>query len=154
MRHSLVALPPLDGRFKPRKADPRVGVFTIDFYDFATPFDEPVERQWITRHRLIKKDPGAAMSDPVEPIIYYVDPGAPEPIRQALVEGASWWTSAFEAAGFTNAFRVEVLPDRCRPDGPPLQHDPLGPPSDPRLVVREPSRRPSHRRDSQGAGRP
>ena len=115
LRHSLVALPPLDGRFKPRKADPRVGVFTVDFYDFATPFDQPVERQWIARHRLIKKDPSAAMSDPVEPIVYYVDPGAPEPIRQALVEGASWWKSAFEAAGFTNAFRVEVLPADADP---------------------------------------
>ena len=110
LRHSLVALPPLDGSFKPRKADPRVGVGTVDFYDFATPFDQPVERQWIIRHRLTKKDPVAAISDPVEPIVYYVDPGAPEPIRQALVEGASWWKSAFEAAGFTNAFRVEVLP--------------------------------------------
>ncbi len=110
LRHSLVALPPLDGRFKPRKADPRVGVGTVDFYDFATPFDQRVERQWIVRHRLTKKDPSAAISDPVEPIVYYVDPGAPEPIRQALVDGASWWKSAFEAAGFTNAFRVEVLP--------------------------------------------
>ena len=115
LRHSLVDLPPLDGRFKPRKADPRVGMFTVDFYDFATPFLEPVERQWITRHRLIKKDPSAAVSDPVEPIVYYVDPGAPEPIRQALVEGASWWSSAFEAAGFSNAFRVEVLPADADP---------------------------------------
>jgi hypothetical protein len=116
VRHSLVALPPLDGRFKPRKGDPRVGVATVDFYDFATPLLQSLERQWITRFRLIKKDPSAAVSDPVEPIVYYVDPGAPEPIRQALVEGASWWNSAFETAGFSNAFRVEVLP----PDADPM----------------------------------
>lgn len=115
LRHSLVELPPIDGSFKPRKADPRVGVFSVDFYDFATPFLEPVERQWITRHRLTKKDPNAAVSDPVAPIVYYVDPGAPEPIRKALVDGASWWAAAFEAAGFSNAFRVEVLPDNADP---------------------------------------
>ena len=115
VRHSLVALPPLGGGFTPRKADPRVGLFTVDFYDFAAPFLEPVERQYITRHRLTKKNPEAAVSDPVVPIVYYVDPGAPDPIRKALVEGASWWKSAFEAAGFTNAFRVEVLPEDADP---------------------------------------
>ncbi|MFO0888111.1 MAG: zinc-dependent metalloprotease [Isosphaeraceae bacterium] len=115
LRHSLIALPPLDGRFRPRSPDPRVGVFSIDFYDFATPFTEPVERQWITRFRLIKKDPDATVSDPEEPIVFHVDRGAPEPIRQALVEGASWWKAAFEAAGFSNAFRVEVLPADADP---------------------------------------
>ena len=114
-RHSLVALPPLNSGFTPRKADPRVGVFTVDFYDFATPFTEPVERQFIARHRLIKKDPKAEVSEPVEPIVYYVDSGAPEPVRSALVEGASWWAKAFEAAGFKNAFKVEVLPEDADP---------------------------------------
>jgi hypothetical protein len=92
-----------------------VGVFGVDFYDFATPLLAPIERQWIARHRLIKKDPGAAVSEPVEPIVYYVDPGAPEPIRQALVDGASWWKAAFLAAGFANAFRVDVLPADADP---------------------------------------
>ena len=114
-RHSLVELPPLNSGFKPRQADPRVGVFTVDFYDFATPVTEPVERQFITRHRLIKADPKAAVSEPVAPIVYYVDPGAPEPVRSALVEGASWWAAAFEAAGFKNGFKVEVLPDGADP---------------------------------------
>lgn len=114
-RHSLVELPPLDSGFSPRRADPRVGVFTVDFYDFATPVTEPVERQFIARHRLIKNDPRAAVSEPVAPIVYYVDPGAPEPVRSALVEGASWWAKAFEAAGFKDAFRVEVLPDDADP---------------------------------------
>ena len=114
-RHSLVELPALNSGFTPRRADPRVGVFTVDFYDFATPFTEPVERQFIARHRLVKKDPKAEVSEPVAPIVYYVDPGAPEPVRSALVEGASWWARAFEAAGFKNAFKVEVLPDDADP---------------------------------------
>jgi len=112
--HSFVALPPPG--YKPRRTDPRVGVFGIEFYDYASPFTGPLEKRWIIRHRLEKKDPGAAISDPVEPLVYYVDPGAPEPIRSALVEGASWWSKAFEAAGFRNAFQVKVLP----PDADPM----------------------------------
>lgn len=111
--HSLVALPPPG--YTPRRADPRAGTFTVDFFDYASPFTGPVETQWIARHRLVKKDPGAAVSEPVEPIVYYVDPGAPEPIRSALIEGASWWNAAFEAAGFRNAFQVRVLPDGADP---------------------------------------
>jgi acetamidase/formamidase len=110
-RHSLVELPELNSGFTPRRADPRVGVFTVDFYDFATPVTEPLQQQFIARHRLVKKDPKAEVSEPIAPIVYYVDPGAPEPVRSALVEGASWWAKAFETAGFKNAFKVEVLPD-------------------------------------------
>ena len=84
-RHSLVELPALNSGFTPRRADPRVGVFTVDFYDFATPFTEPVERQFIARHRLIKKDPKAEVSEPVAPIVYYVDPGRPSRC------GRHWW---------------------------------------------------------------
>jgi hypothetical protein len=112
--HSLAALPPPG--YTPRRADPRVGVFAIDFFDYASPFTGPIEKQWIVRHRLIKKDPSAAVSEPVEPIVYYVDAGAPEPIRSALLEGVSWWSAAFEAAGFKNAFQVKVLP----PDADPM----------------------------------
>ncbi len=112
--HSFVELP--DAGYSPRRLDPRVGVFGIEFYDYASPFTEPIEKRWLVRHRLVKKDPAAAVSDPVQPIIYYVDPGAPEPIRSALVEGASWWNAAFEAAGFRNAFQVKVLP----PDADPM----------------------------------
>jgi len=111
--HSLVELP--DNNYKPRKLDPRVGVHGITFYDYASPITEPVEKRWISRHRLQKKDPNAAMSEPVKPIVYYVDNGAPEPIRSALVEGASWWNAAFEAAGFKNAFQVKVLPEGADP---------------------------------------
>ena len=111
--HSLVELP--DNNYKPRKLDPRVGVHGITFYDYASPITEPVEKRWIARHRLQKKDPSAAVSEPVKPIVYYVDNGAPEPIRSALVEGASWWNAAFEAAGFKNAFQVKVLPEGADP---------------------------------------
>jgi len=111
--YSLVELP--DNKYVPRKLDPRVGVFGIEFYDYASPLTEPVEKHWISRHRLEKKDPSAAISDVVEPIVYYVDNGAPEPIRSALVEGASWWNQAFEAAGFRNAFQVKILPEDADP---------------------------------------
>jgi hypothetical protein len=112
--HSLVALPPPG--FKPRKLDPRVSVFAVEFNDYASPFTGSIEKRWIARHRLEKKDPNAPISGPVEPLIYYVDNGVPEPIRSALIEGASWWNAAFEAAGFKNAFQVKVLP----PDADPM----------------------------------
>ena len=89
---------------------------SVDFMDFSAPLDQPVTKRYIARHRLQKKDPNAALSEPVEPLIYYVDPGAPEPVRAALMEGASWWNRAFEAAGFHNAFQVRVLP----PDADPM----------------------------------
>ncbi len=107
-RHSLVSLP--SPGYKPREFDPRAGYFGITFMDFATPVQEPVRKRWICRRRLNKKDPAAAVSDAVEPIVYYLDPGTPEPIRSALLEGARWWAQAFEAAGYRNAFRVEMLP--------------------------------------------
>jgi acetamidase/formamidase len=114
-RHSLVELPELNSGYSPRKLDPRVGVFGIEFADFAAPIGTTIATRWISRHRLVKKDPAAAVSDPVTPLVYYVDRGAPEPIRSALVEGASWWSKAFEAAGFSNAFKVEVLPEGADP---------------------------------------
>ncbi len=111
---SLVKLP--DPGYHPRRFDPRIGLFAVRFWDFAKPLDrEPVTR-YIIRHRLQKRDPTAALSEPVEPIVYYLDPGIPEPYRSAFREGALWWTKVFEAAGFKNAFRVEDMP----PDMDPL----------------------------------
>ena len=107
-RHSFVELP--DGNYKPREFDPRIGAFAISFYDYATDIGENLEKRWIVRHRLEKKDPSAAISDPVEPIIYYIDNGTPKKIRDALTDGARWWNQAFEAAGFRNAFQVKDLP--------------------------------------------
>lgn len=83
--------------------------------DYSAPAGESVTRRVIVRHRLQKKDPSSAVSEPVKPIIYYVDPGTPEPIRAALLEGASWWVQSFESAGFKNAFRVEMLPADADP---------------------------------------
>ncbi|HEX8560877.1 MAG TPA: zinc-dependent metalloprotease [Pyrinomonadaceae bacterium] len=111
--HSLVELP--GAGYQPRAFDPRVGVNAVQFYDYAAPFDEPIEKRRIVRHRLEKKDPRAAVSEPVRPIVYYVDNGAPEPVRSALVEGASWWAQAFEAAGFRDAFQVKILPADADP---------------------------------------
>ena len=110
---SFVELPP--SGFKPRANDPRAGYFGISYMDFATPISEPITRRYLSHHRLQKKDPTAAMSEPVEPIVYYVDRGAPEPVRSALIEGASWWNQAFEAAGYRNAFRVELMPEGADP---------------------------------------
>jgi hypothetical protein len=107
--HSFVQLPPPG--YKPRVYDPRGSFFGISYLDYATPISEPVRKRFIARHRLEKKDPKAAMSEPVKPIVYYLDRGAPEPIRSALLEGARWWNQAFEAAGYKNAFRVELLPE-------------------------------------------
>ncbi|MGC2771193.1 MAG: DUF5117 domain-containing protein, partial [Candidatus Sulfotelmatobacter sp.] len=111
--YSFVQLP--DDGYQPRAFDPRSGFFDISHRDYSAPLGSALDVRLIERHRLIKKDPNAAMSEPVKPIIYYVDTGAPEPIRSALVEGASWWNQAFEAAGFKNAFRVEVLPPGADP---------------------------------------
>jgi hypothetical protein len=111
--HSLVALP--DDGYRPRVADPRIGVFGPTFYDYASPIDESLSVKWVARHRLEKRDPGAPRSEPIEPIVYYLDRGAPEPIRSALLDGARWWNEAFEAAGFIDSFRVEILPEGADP---------------------------------------
>jgi hypothetical protein len=111
--HSFVQLP--DNNYKPRKFDPRAGYFGMSYYDYATPISEPIEKRFINRHRLEKKDPTAAISEPLEPIVYYLDQGTPEPIRSALLDGARWWNQAFEAAGYKDAFRVEIMPADADP---------------------------------------
>ncbi|MEZ4745117.1 MAG: zinc-dependent metalloprotease [Calditrichia bacterium] len=111
--HSFVKLP--ENSYKPRVFDPRSGYFGIEYMDYATPISEPIVKRFIARHHLEKKNPGAAMSEAVEPIVYYLDPGTPEPIRSALLEGAQWWNQAFEAAGYQNAFQVKMLPEGADP---------------------------------------
>jgi hypothetical protein len=110
---SLVRLP--DDRYEPRAWDPRCGSADVTFADYAQPVGADLEVRWLERHRLEKTDPSSARSRVKKPIVYYVDRGAPEPIRSALVEGASWWAKAFEAAGFADAFRVELLPPGADP---------------------------------------
>ena len=110
MHHSFIELPEL-GEYTPRAHDPRSGYGGMSFQDYSAALDEPMTRRFIRRHRLEKRDPAAAMSEPVEPIVYYLDPGTPEPVRSALLDGARWWNQAFEAAGFIDAFRVEIRPE-------------------------------------------
>ncbi|MDZ4675614.1 MAG: zinc-dependent metalloprotease [Gemmatimonadota bacterium] len=111
--HSFVALP--EPGYVPRLADPRSGFGGPSFADYSVPIAEPTTVRYISRHRLQKRDPSAAMSEPVKPIIYYLDRGTPEPIRTALLTGARWWNQAFEAAGYRDAFRVEMMPEGADP---------------------------------------
>ncbi|MDA1245275.1 MAG: zinc-dependent metalloprotease [Proteobacteria bacterium] len=106
--HSIVKLP--DDNFEPRLADPRIGTFGPTIQDYGTDIDTDKNVRLVARHRLEKVDPTAARSRAVEPIVYYVDSGTPEPIKTALIEGASWWNRAFDAAGFIDAFQVRELP--------------------------------------------
>ena len=113
VHHSLVALP--EAGFQRRAYHAQSGYFPFDYVDYAAPIEADLVQRTIRRHRLEKEDPSAAMSPAVEPIVYYLDPGVPEPIRSALVDGASWWNQAFTAAGFENAFQVKFLPADADP---------------------------------------
>ena len=106
--HSLIRLP--DAGYRPRAFDPRSGMFELAYRDYAAPLSEALIKRYVTRFRLEKTDPAAMKSPVKKPIIYYVDRGVPEPVRSALIEGGNYWAKAFEAAGFENAFRVEVMP--------------------------------------------
>jgi len=110
LHHSFVQLPEL-GEYTPRAFDPRAGYGAMTYADYSVPLGESMERRFIRRHRLEKATPAAEISDPVEPIVYYLDQGAPEPIRTALLEGARWWNQAFEAAGYRDGFQVKMLPE-------------------------------------------
>jgi len=112
-RHSFVALP--DSGYTPRVHDPRAGFFGISYADYSVPLGEPIQKQFISRHRLQKRDPRAAVSEAVKSIVYYLDRGTPEPVRSALLDGARWWNQAFEAAGYRNAFQVEIMPEGADP---------------------------------------
>lgn len=111
--HSFVELP--DDNYKPRKYDPRSGSYAMSYMDYATPVNESIVKRFIYRHRLEKKDPTAQVSEAKEPIIYYLDRGAPEPVQSALLEGARWWNQAFEAIGYKDAFQVKMLPEGADP---------------------------------------
>lgn len=111
--HSFIKLP--DSNYKPREFKSECGYIYTSFYDYATPIQSDINKRYITRHRLEKKNPGQAKSEPIEPIVYYLDRGCPEPIRSALIDGAKWWNEAFEEAGFINAFQVKDLPSDAHP---------------------------------------
>ena len=110
---SLLALP--DSGYRPRAADPRVGYFAISFKDYAQPVQLPLEQHWISRHRLQRADPGDPRSPIVNPLVYYLDRGIPEPIRSAMLEGARWWEQAFAEAGLAGGFVVRDLPEGADP---------------------------------------
>lgn len=111
--HSFIELP--DDNFKPREFDVRSGAIFTSYMDYATPVQEQIVKRYVIRHRLEKKDPSAAMSEAKEPIIYYLDPGTPEPVRSALLDGARWWNQAYEAIGFKDAYQVKMLPADADP---------------------------------------
>jgi hypothetical protein len=111
--YSFVQLP--GPGYKPRRFDPRSGFIDNSYADYSAPIGQSLEQRFIIRHRLEKRDPNAAVSDPVKPIVYYLDPATPEPVRSALLEGARWWNQAFEAAGYRNAFQVQMLPADADP---------------------------------------
>ena len=118
MHHSFVRLP--DEDYEPLPFDPRAGMFGLEyegngFSDYATAIGDPLKVRYARRHRLEKKNPSASISEAVEPIVYYLDRGTPEPIRSALIDGADWWNEAFEAAGYRDAFRVKLLPEDADP---------------------------------------
>jgi hypothetical protein len=107
---SFIELP--DPGYIPRRFDPRAGYFPTSYRDYAAPLGASLDQQFIIRHRLIKKDPACKTNcEAVTPIQYYVDNGAAEPIRSALLEGARWWDQAFQAAGWAKGtFKVDILP--------------------------------------------
>lgn len=113
LHHSFIALP--DDGFEMRRFHPFSGYWKHSWQDYSVPITEPLEQAYIRRHRLAKKDPSATVSEAVEPIVYYLDPGIPEPVMSALRDGASWWNQAFEAAGYKDAFQVKVLPEGADP---------------------------------------
>ena len=115
IRHSFVALP--EAGYDPRPFHPASGYFATSYADYAVPIGEELEQRFVTRHRLECADaPGAdGLCTAREPIVYYLDPGTPEPVRSALLDGARWWAEAFEAAGFRDGYRVEVRPDSVDP---------------------------------------
>lgn len=114
-RSSFIALPPPG--FVPRRFNPRAGFFPASYRDYTAPLGDPLDQLFIIRHRLMKQDPNCNTDcKPVAPIQYYVDRGAPEPVRTALVEGARWWDEAFQAAGWAKGtFLVDLLPEGADP---------------------------------------
>ncbi|TMO48264.1 zinc-dependent metalloprotease [Pseudoalteromonas ruthenica] len=113
MHHSLIALP--DDNYQPREFHPQSGYWSIEHKDYSAPLGESMYVRYIPRHRLEKKHPNKALSEAVKPIVYYLDPGVPEPVRTALLDGAKWWNTAFEKAGYKNAFQVKMLPEHADP---------------------------------------
>jgi hypothetical protein len=112
-RISLVRLP--DAGFVTRRYHSASGGYGVGSIDFSQPLSQSLDVRYQMRFRLDKTDPTAALSPVKKPIVFYLDPGTPEPVRSALLEGANWWRTAFEKAGFKDAYRVELLPAGADP---------------------------------------
>ena len=115
VRQNFLKLP--DPGFVPRRFSPRSGYFDLTYREMNTPLGVDTNQQFITRHRLQKKDASCRENcEAIMPIHYYVDRGAPEPLRSALVEGCRWWDQAFQAAGWAKGtFQVDLLPGDADP---------------------------------------
>src|SRR5690606_17467079 len=113
LHHSLIALP--EPGYQSRTFHPYSGYWNTEYRDYGSDFGAPIVKRLLPRHRLQKKEPSAALSEAVEPIVYHLDPGVPEPVRTALIDGAMWWNSAFEKIGYKNAFQVKDLPADADP---------------------------------------
>jgi hypothetical protein len=112
LRHSLIKLPE-PGYIS--RHDPFGYTIARQQVDFSAPLGSTLVRDVAQRFRLEKVDPAAERSPVKQPIVFYIDRGAPEPLRTALREGVSWWNQAFDAAGFVDAFRAEILPEGADP---------------------------------------
>ncbi len=110
-----ISLLPLPDGYRPREHDPRVGFYGVTFKDYGQPLQRALEQRWISRHRLERVNPSDSRSPIRNPIVYYIDPGIPEPVRQATLDGVRFWSAAFDRAGLPGAFRAEVLPDGADP---------------------------------------
>jgi hypothetical protein len=115
LRQHISLLPLPDAAYRPRELDPRVGFFGVTFKDYGQPIQRPLEQRWISRHRLERTNPSDPRSPIRNPIVYYVDAGIPEPVRQATLDGVRFWTEAFDRAGLAGGFRVELLPEGADP---------------------------------------
>ncbi|MCV2884540.1 zinc-dependent metalloprotease [Aestuariibacter sp. AA17] len=113
LHHSFIRLP--DDDYQPRVFHPYSGFWKVSHMDYSAPITEDMEQRFIPRHRLVKQDPHAEVSEAVKPIVYYLDPGIPEPVKSALKEGALWWNDAFRQIGYKNAFQVKTLPEDADP---------------------------------------
>ncbi|WP_416909220.1 MAG: zinc-dependent metalloprotease [Polymorphobacter sp.] len=107
IHHSFLKAP---SGYVPRQADPRIGVSAVRFRDYSKPVSENTNEAWVTRWRLEKADPAAAMSRPKKPIVFYFDPGIPAEIRHAMKAGLLGWNKAFEKAGFIEAIEARDAP--------------------------------------------
>jgi Met-zincin/Domain of unknown function (DUF5117) len=115
-------LAPLPAPMRPRMADERVGYFTTSFTDYSDDLQPNPSVHYVNRWRLEKKDPSAALSEPVKPIVYWIDRNIPEKYRQAVVDGILEWNKAFERIGFKDAIQAKLQPENADFDTEDVRH--------------------------------